>query len=220
VVRRAFLFCAFTLTATAGAAADLRGFVSEGAAGVLQFQFCNGPVLGRELFPIEDKTPSGALRQGVGAVRQIMLRRYQPLYVEVRGERGKTNATAYQFQRALGTVESCKALPRDIPSNVRLLATGHAPGWRLVVTDATALLELPDKVSVKLPAAAFKTAATDQTAKETLPRTYDVQPSDGTPVRVEVNPQMCTDGRSETAYGARVTLRLDKRVLQGCAARF
>jgi uncharacterized membrane protein len=220
VVRRAFLFCAFTLTATAGAAADLRGFVSEGAAGVLQFQFCNGPVLGRELFPIEDKTPSGALRQGVGAVRQIMLRRYQPLYVEARGERGKTNATAYQFQRALGTVESCKALPRDIPSNVRLLATGQAPGWRLVVTDATALLELPDKVSVKLPAAAFKTAATDQTAKETLPRTYDVQSSDGTPVRVEVNPQMCTDGRSETAYGARVTLRLDKRVLQGCAARF
>jgi uncharacterized membrane protein len=176
--------------------------------------------LGRELFPIEDKTPSGALRQGVGAVRQIMLRRYQPLYVEARGERGKTNATAYQFQRALGTVESCKALPRDIPSNVRLLATGQAPGWRLVVTDATALLELPDKVSVKLPAAAFKTAATDQTAKETLPRTYDVQSSDGTPVRVEVNPQMCTDGRSETAYGARVTLRLDKRVLQGCAARF
>ena len=78
-------------------AADLRGFVSEGAAGVLQFQFCNGPVLGRELFPIEDKTPSGALWQGVGAVRQIMLRRYQPLYVEARGERGKTNVTGINF---------------------------------------------------------------------------------------------------------------------------
>ena len=99
----------------------------KAAAGVLQFQFCNGPVLGRELFPIEDKTPNGSLRQGVGAVRQIMLRRYQPLYVEARGERGKTNATVYQFQRALGTVESCKALPRDIQSNVRLLATGQTP---------------------------------------------------------------------------------------------
>ena len=165
VVRRAFLFCAFTLTATAGVAADLRGFVSEGGAGVLQFQFCNGTVLGRELFPIEDNTPNGSLRQGVGAVRQIMLRRYQPLYVEARGERGKTNATAYQFQRALGTVESCKAFPRDIQSNVRLLATGEAPAWRLVVTDASALLELPDKVSMKLPAAAFKPAGTEQTPK-------------------------------------------------------
>ena len=220
MVRRAFLFCAFTLTATGGVAADLRGFVSEGAAGVLQFQFCNGPVLGRELFPIEDKTPNSALRQGVGAVRQIMLRRYQPLYVEARGDRGKTNVTAYQFQRALGTVESCKALPRDIASNVRLLAAGEGPAWRLVVTDATAVLELPDKVSMKLPTAAFKATGTDQTVKETLPRAYDIQSAEGMPVRVEVNPQMCTDGRSETAYGARVILRVEKRVLQGCASRF
>ena len=220
MVRRAFLFCAFTLTATASVAADLRGFVSEGPAGVLQFQFCKGTELGRELFPIEDKTPNGALRQGVGAVRQIMLRRYQPLYVEARGERGKTNATVYQFQRALGTVESCKALPRDIPFNVRLLASGQTPTWRLVVTDAAAMLELPDKVSMKLPAAPFKAVGTDQTSKDTLPRTYEVQSGEGMPIRIEVNPQMCTDGRSETAYGARVTLRVAKHVLQGCAARF
>ena len=220
MVRRAFLFCALALTATAGVAAELRGFVSEGAAGVLQFQFCNGPVLGRELFPIEDKTPNGALRQGVGAVRQIMLRRYQPLYVEARGERGKTNVTAYQFQRALGTVEPCKTLPRDIASNVRLLAAGEGPAWRLVVTDATAVLELPDKVSVKLPAAAFKGAGSDQAAKENVARTYEARSADGIPIRVEVNPQMCTDGRSETAYGARVVVRSEKRTLQGCAARF
>lgn len=186
----------------------------------MQFQFCDGSVLGRELFPIEDKTPNGSLRQGVGAVRKIMLNRYRPLYVEVRGERGKTNATAYQFQRALGKVESCKALPRDIQSNVRLLATGEAPTWRLVVSDTTALLELPDKVSMKLPAAAFKPAGTEQTAKETLPRAYDVQSTNGMPIRVEVTPQMCSDGRSETAYGARVTVRVEKRVLQGCASRF
>ena len=203
-----------------GAAAELRGFVSEGGAGVLQFQFCNGAVLGRELFPIEDKTPTSSLRQGVGAVRQIMLRRYQPLYVEARGERGKTDATVYQFQRALGTVESCKALPRDIQPNVRLLAGGGGPAWRLVVTDTTAMLELPDKVSVKLPAAAFKTAGSDQVSKEKVARTYETLSSDGSAIQVEVNPQMCTDGRSETAYGARVTLRFDKRVLQGCAARF
>ena len=82
------------------------------------------------------------------------------------------------------------------------------------------MLELPDKVSVKLPATAFKAAGTDQTAKETIARTYEARTSDGIPIRVEVNPQMCTDGRSETAYGARVAVRFEKRVLQGCAARF
>ena len=219
-VRRAVTFCALALAATAGVAADLRGFVSEGGAGVLQYQPCNGAVMSQQLFPIDDKTPNGTLRSGVGAVRQIMLHRYRPLYVEMRGERGKTNATAYQFQRAVGTVESCKSLPRDVAPNVRLLANGEMPSWRLVVTDATAVIELPDKVSVKLPAAAFKMAGTDQTTKATLPRTYDAQSSDGTAIRVEVNPQVCTDGRSETAYGARVIVRFEKRAYQGCAARF
>ena len=138
----------------------------------------------------------------------------------MRGDRGKTNTTAYQFQRATGTVESCKTLPRDIASNVRLLAAGEGPSWRLVVTDSTAVLELPDKVTVKLPVTAFKAAGTHRTAKETMLRTYEARTADGKPIRVEVNPQMCTDGRSETAYGARVALRFEKRVLQGCAARF
>jgi len=198
----------------------LRGFVSEGGVGVLQYQPCVGGVISQQLFPIEDRTPNSSLREGIGAVRHIMLHRYRPLYVEMRGDRGKTNTTVYQFQRAVGTVESCKTLPRDIASNVRLLASGEGPAWRLVVTDATAVLELPDKVSVKLPAAAFKAAGTDQTAKEITARTYEARTSDGIPIRVEVNPQMCTDGRSETAYGARVVVRFEKRTLQGCAARF
>jgi len=219
-VRRAFAFCALALAAASSVAADLRGFVSEGGAGVLQFQPCNGAVMSQQLFPIDDKTPNGSLRSGVGAVRQIMLHRYRPLYVEMRGERGKTNATAYQFQRAVGTVESCKTLPRDIPSNMRLLAAGEGPSWRLVVTDASAALELPDKVSMKLPAAAFKTAGTKRTAEESVPRTYEVQSADGTPIRVEVNPQMCSDGRFETGYGARVTLLFENRVVQHCGARF
>ena len=208
------------LASTASLAAELRGFVSEGGAGVLQYQPCNGLVMSQQLFPIDDKTPNGSLRAGVGAVRQIMLHRYRPLYVEMRGERGKTNVIAYQFQRAVGTVESCKTLPRDIASNVRLLAAGEGSSWRLVVTDVAAVLELPDKVSMKLPAAAFKTASTDQSAKETLARTYEARLSDGTAVRVDVNPQMCTDGRTETAYGARVSIKVEKRTLQGCAARF
>jgi uncharacterized membrane protein len=176
--------------------------------------------MSQQLFPIEDKTPNGALRAGVGAVRQIMLHRYRPLYIEMRGERGKTNTTVHQFQRAVGTVESCKGLPRDIPSNVRLLATGEGPSWRLVVTDTTAVLDLPDKLSLKLPATAFKAAGTNAVAKDALPRIYEVQSAEGTAVRIDVNPQMCTDGRSETAYGAHVQVRIEKRVFRGCAARF
>ena len=219
-VRRAFAFGALALAATGSLAADLRGFVSEGGAGVLQYQPCNGAVMSQQLFPIDDKTPNGSLRSGVGAVRQIMLHRYRPLYVEMRGERGKTNVTAYQFQRAVGSVESCKNLPRDIPSNVRLLAASDGPSWRLVVTDATAVLELPDKVSMKLPVAAFKSSGTEQASKEKIARAHEGRSPDGSAVRVEVNPQMCSDGRSETAYGARVTVRFEKRVLQGCAPRF
>ncbi|HVE88290.1 MAG TPA: hypothetical protein VNA44_01210 [Burkholderiaceae bacterium] len=201
-------------------AADLRGFISEGGAGVLQYQFCSGETLGRELFPIEDKTLNRSLAAGVNAVRSIMLHRYRPLYVEVRGVRGKTNVTVNQFQRALGTVESCKSLPRDIQSNIRLHASGQAPVWRLVATDASALLELPDKVSMKLPAAAFKSAGSDRVAKGAPQQTYEMQSIDGTAISVGVNPQMCTDGRSETAYGARVSLQVQKLTLQGCAARF
>ncbi|MEO8188168.1 MAG: hypothetical protein ABI580_12485 [Burkholderiaceae bacterium] len=198
----------------------MRGFISEGGAGVLQYQPCVGGAMSQQLFPIDDKTPNGSLRAGVGAVRQIMLHRYRPLYVEMRGERSKTNTTVYQFQRAVGTVESCTKFPRDIASNVRLLAFGEGPFWRLVVTDTTAVLELPDNVSLKLSPSAFKGAGTDQAARETLVRTHDAQTADGVPIRIEVNPQMCTDGKSETAYGARVSVRSGKSVLQGCAARF
>lgn len=219
-VRRAFAFCTLTFAAAASFAADLRGFVSEGGAGVLQYQPCNGAVMSQQLFPIDDKTANGSLRSGVGAVRQIMLHRYRPLYVEMRGDRGKTNATAKQFQRAVGTVESCKSLPSDIAPNVRLLASGDGPTWRLVVTDSTAVLELPDKVSIKLPAAAFKSLGTSQAGKETIARAYEARLPEGSAVSVEVNPQMCSDGKSETAYGARVTVRFEKRVLQGCAPRF
>jgi len=220
VARRAFAFCALALTASVSIASELRGFVSEGAAGVLQFQPCVGRVMSQQLFPIDDKTPNSALRAGVGAVRQIMLHRYRPLYVEVRGDRGKTNTTVQQFLRAVGTVDSCKSLPRDIAHNIRLQATGEGPVWRLVATGDKAVLDLPDKVSVTLPAATFKEAGTEQASKATIARIYETRASDGSAVRVEVNPQMCTDGRSETAYGARVTVLIEKRTLQGCAARF
>lgn len=176
--------------------------------------------MSQQLFPIDDKTPNGSLRAGVGAVRQIMLHRYRPLYVEMRGDRGKTNLTAYQFQRAVGTVESCKTLPRDIAADVHLHAAGQTVSWRLVVADGSAILELPNKLSVKLPARAFKLAGAHQKVTDALPRMYEAQAPDGTVARFEVNPQMCTDGRSETSYGARVLVRIGTTRLDGCAARF
>ena len=53
-----------------------------------------------------------------------------------------------------------------------------------------------------------------------MARAYEARSPDGSAVHVEVNPQMCSDGKSETAYGARVTVRFETRVLQGCAPRF
>jgi uncharacterized membrane protein len=45
-------------------------------------------------------------------------------------------------------------------------------------------------------------------------------PLDGGTVRVELTAEMCSDGRSETAYGAKVMLRYGSRTYEGCAARF
>ena len=46
------------------------------------------------------------------------------------------------------------------------------------------------------------------------------RPLDGGTVRVELTAEMCSDGRSETAYGAKVVLRYGSRTYEGCAARF
>ena len=116
-----------------------------------------GAVMSQELFPIEDKTPNGSLRQGVGAVRQIMLHRYRPLYVESARRARQDECNGVSVSASGGYCRVVQDIPRDIASNVRLLASGDGPSWRLVVTDASAVLELPDKVSMKLPAAAFKT---------------------------------------------------------------
>ena len=139
----------------------------------------------------------------------------RPLYVEMRGERSKTNTTC-SVQRALGTVEYAPSY-RVILQRHSMLASGEGPPGD-GRSDSAATLELPDKVSRKLPVSAFK--AMDQAAKEALSRIYETPLPDGIPLRVEVVPQMCTDGKSETAYGARVSVRSGKGILQGCAARF
>ena len=118
--------------ATAGAA-DFRGFASAGPLGVILFQPCEGKTLSPRTFKIEDNTPDGALMAGIDDVRAIMLNSGRPLYVEFRGDAKGILVTARQFQRAVGTAESCIDAPRDIPAGVRLWAGGGDPGWHFVV---------------------------------------------------------------------------------------
>ncbi len=199
----------------AAVAADLRGFVSNGPEGLLLFQACNGAQLSQQTMKINDKTPDEALTTGTVAVREIMLDSGRPLYVEFRGDVAGPIATARQFQRAIGHVETCTAAPREAAAT-RLLASGEDPPWRFVATATAARLEWPGARPVRFPGAPFKASAADGKA-----RVYDAwSPQDGGTIHIEFVEEMCSDGRSETAYGARVTLRYGSRSFEGCAARF
>jgi uncharacterized membrane protein len=105
---------------------------------------------------------------------------------------------------------------KSTPNGLRLWATGQEPTWQLVVTAREARLERPGESPVRFPAAPFAAAA-----KPAATRTIDAWSTlDGGTVRVEITEQMCTDGRSETAYGASVTLRYGSRAYEGCVARY
>lgn len=203
------------VSATAGAA-DFRGFASAGPLGVILFQQCEGKALSQRTFKVEDHTPDGALMAGIDDVRAIMLNSSRPLYVEFRGDSKGILVTARQFQRAVGTAESCTDAPRDIAAGIRLLAGGADPGWNFVVTAQRAQLERPGEKPVRFPSAPFLAPP-----KGDGTRVIDAWSSlDGGTVRVEITEEMCSDGRSETAYGARVMLRYGSRSYEGCATRF
>jgi uncharacterized membrane protein len=79
-----------------------------------------------------------------------------------------------------------------------------------------AQLERPGQKPVRFPAAAFAAPA-----KTPESRVVDAwSPQDGGSIRLELTEQMCSDGRSESAYGARVMLRYGSTTYEGCAARF
>ncbi len=204
------------LTSATAGAADFRGFASAGPLGVILFQPCEGKTLSPRTFKVEDNTPDGALMAGIDDVRAIMLNSGRPLYVEFRGDAKGILVTARQFQRAVGTAESCIDAPRDIPASVRFWAQGGDPGWRFVATAQGAQLERPGEKPARFPAAPFLAPSKGEGT-----RVVDAWSSlDGGTVRVEVTEEMCSDGRSETAYGARVMLRYGSRSYEGCAARF
>jgi uncharacterized membrane protein len=201
---------------TAAAAADFRGFASAGPFGVLLFQECRGKQVSPSLLKIEDETPDAALSAGVAEVRAIMMDPARPLYVEFRGQMAGRDLKALQFHRAIGTVESCVDAPADIRGAPRLWAGGQEPTWQLVVSGREARLERPGEKPVRFPVAPFVAPAKSATI-----RTIDAWSAlDGGTVHVEITEQMCTDGRSETAYGTTVMLRYGSRTYEGCAARF
>jgi uncharacterized membrane protein len=69
---------------------------------------------------------------------------------------------------------------------------------------------------VRFPAAAFTALA-----KPSSPRVADAwSPQDGGSIRLELTEELCSDGRSESAFGARATLRYGSTTYEGCAARF
>lgn len=197
-------------------AAEFRGFASPGPLGVTLFQECRGKMPGRELVKVDDATPEGALSAGLDAVRRIMLDSGRPIFVEFRGSAAAGGIKATQFVRAVGTVEACAAAMVDLPAGTRLWAAGLEPTWQLTVGAREARLERPGMKPVRFPAAPFTA-----TAGQATPLTIDAWSSlDGGTVRMEITEQMCSDGSSETAYGARATLRYGSTMYEGCAARF
>ncbi len=196
-------------------AADFRGFASEGPAGLLVYQTCQGSQLSKELLRLSDKTPNSAISAGFTAVRDVMRDKERPMFVEFTGEQSGKLVTARRFQRAIGHVESCAALPKDL-RGARLLASGTEPNWRFVVDSAGGRLEMDGRKPVRFPASAF--AASGKSGRE---RTFDAwSPQDGGTVRVEVTEELCRQDAAETAMGARVVLRYGSTAVEGCAARF
>lgn len=202
-------------TTTAVAAAEFRGFVTDGPAGLLVFQPCHGTSLGRQTFKVSDRSPDRALTAGAAAVRQVMEDASRPLYVEFVGEASGNALTVHRFQRAIGHVLACASTPRDIVPGTTLQASGADTGWRFVATSAGAQLDLAPGKTVRFPAAAIKPTRSGRT------QVFDAWSTrDGGTIRVEVTEEMCLEEQTETASGARVTLRYASTSVEGCAARF
>jgi uncharacterized membrane protein len=210
------LLLALALASSAATAADLRGFASLGLNGLILFQPCDGRKLAPRTLKVEDATPESTLTAGIDDVRRIMLESGRPLYVEFRGDVAGLVATARQFQRALGTVATCDNAPADIAAGTRLWVSGEDPSWRFVLTPGGAQLIRPGQKPVRFPAAAF--AALGKPAKSQVVDAWS--PQDGGSIRLELTEGLCSDGRSESAFGARATLRYGSATFEGCAARF
>jgi uncharacterized membrane protein len=219
-IAKRFLALAAVATAvaapTAAHSADYRGFASAGPLGVILFQECKGRVPSARLVNVEDETAESALAAGIDDVRRVMLDSSRPLYVEFDGITAGAVVKARRFQRAVGTVESCADALKDVPAGTRLWATGSDPAWLLIATAEGARFQRPGEKPVRFSPAPF--AAPVKPASARIIDAWSAQ--DGGTIRIEITQQMCSDGSSETAYGAHVMLRYGSRSYEGCAARF
>jgi uncharacterized membrane protein len=196
---------------------DIKGFISEGIGDVLLFSPCHGKTQSKKQFRLLDKTNNEVLSAGVQEVRHLMLDRSQPMYAEFRGDTAGVVVTARQLHRLIGHIDSCPAAPTDIAAGTRLLASGEEPFWRFTLAADGGRLQMDGlKQPIRFPANEFKAPSVVDKA-----RIYDAwSPLDGGTVRIEIEERMCSDGRSEVATGARVTLRYVSKSFEGCATRF
>lgn len=212
---RTALAAAALACALPAAAADFRGFAAAGPMGVILFQECRGNALAPRVLQVDDQTPEVALASGMNAVRKIMLDPSRPMYVEFSGTSDGKLAVARHFHRAVGAAQTCSDVPA-IPAGATVWATGGDPPWSLVATRGGARLDRPGQPPVRFPAAPFAPPA-----KPKAQRTIDAWSAvDGGSLRLEITEGMCSDGRSETAYGARALLRVGSMTYEGCAARY
>jgi uncharacterized membrane protein len=206
---------ALLLAAAPAGAADFRGFAADGPLGVILFQECRGNALVPRVLKVDDRTPQAALSAGIESVRKIMLDGGRPLYVEFSGTSDGKTAVAQHFHRAVGTAPTCAEVPA-IPAGAVVWAGGNDPPWRLVATRGGARLERPGHTAMRLPAAPFA-----RPGRPVTERVIDAwSAADGGTIRLTVTEAMCSDGRSETAYGAQATLRVGSMTYEGCAARY
>jgi uncharacterized membrane protein len=219
VVARHFISCALIacglLFGAPVSAADFRGFLEEGPAGLLVYRACQGKELSKQLIRVSDKSPETAVTAGFTAVREVMQDKQRPMYAEFAGELNGTLLTVRRFYRAIGHIQSCSVLPKDIGPSTRLFATGTNPPWRFVVDSEGGRLQLAGARPVRFPASAL--AAPTQGGK----RVIDAwSAADGGSIHVEITEALCRDDSAETASGAQVVLRYGATVVEGCAARF
>jgi uncharacterized membrane protein len=208
---------AWVAPAVASDGSDMRGFVSEGIGDVLLFNACQGKTLSKRPMRLMDKTANEVMGAGLNEVRQMMLDSTQPIYAEFRGDAAGIVVTARQLHRVIGHIDSCPAAPTDVRAGTLLFASGEEPFWRFVLTANGAQLSMDGvKQPVRFPIEAFKSPLTVDNV-----RIYDAwSPQDGGTVRVEIQEQMCSDGRSEVATGAKVVVRYGSKNFEGCAVRF
>jgi len=202
--------------ALASTAPEQRGFVSDGVAGSLVFQRCqpDGRLAGGLV--VQDRTPGQALSAGIAEVQQVRHDADQPLYVEFRGEVVGKVVTARRFLRAIGHVQGCRAAQAAMQAEIRLMAQGSGPAWRLLATPEGTHLEFPGARPLKF--SAIRPEAVGHDARVRRLTAAAVQ-SPGV-LNIELTEQPCNDMAAETAYGARAVATLGPRRFEGCAARF